>query len=145
MGYDKEKEMITEINYKFQYTNSCTCTYMDVDTGESIESDQCFGDCFEFQIEDFSNCADHLFINNETNWWRIKGLRLWDGDKNGLVHAKTPEELLRGMTVNSEWTIRGTIYADKIEYSLSHHDAPMGSHTVVEIVTEEQREEWGLY
>ena len=137
--------MITKINYKFEYTNSCTCTYMDEDTGESIESNYCFGDCFEFQVEDFSNCSNHLFLNNETNWWRIQGLRLWDGDKCGFVHAETPEVLLRGMTVNSEWTIRGTIYADKIGYSLSHHDAPMGSNTVVEIVTEEQREEWGLY
>jgi hypothetical protein len=49
------------------------------------------------------------------------------------------------MTVQGDWTICGTVLEDRIEYSLSHHDAPMGSSSVVEIVTEEQREEWGLY
>lgn len=134
-----------DTKYKFEYTNTCTCTYMDQDTGESIESSDCFGDCFWSQIEDFSNCADHLFVNNETNWWKITGFPLWSHEVSGYAYAKTPEDLIRAMTVNSEWIMRGTILEDKIEYSLSHHDRPTGSHSIVEIITEQQREDLGLY
>jgi len=36
------------------------------------------------------------------------------------------------------------VHADRIEYSLSHHDA-MGSATTLTAVSEERREELGLY
>jgi hypothetical protein len=49
------------------------------------------------------------------------------------------------MTVRSEWIMRYEVFSDRIEYSLSHHDAPMGSATTIRPVTEEEREEWGLY
>jgi hypothetical protein len=40
--------------------------------------------------------------------------------------------------------MRYKVFSDRIEYSLSHHDA-MGSNTTLTAVTEEQREELGLY
>jgi hypothetical protein len=40
--------------------------------------------------------------------------------------------------------MKGKVFNDRIEYSLSHHDS-MGSNTVLTMVSEEQREELGLY
>ena len=132
---------------KFEYTNTCTCTVYNEELEEYTEepSDNCYGDCWEFVVEDFSNITDNLFNQNETNWWKITGFRLWDGDHSGFVYAKTPLELLRGMTVNSEWIMRGEVFDDHINYSLSHHDAPTGSSTKLTIVSESEREDYGLY
>ena len=49
------------------------------------------------------------------------------------------------MAVRGEWIMRYEVYEDRIEYSLSHHDAPTGSHTVLTAVSDEQREQLGLY
>ena len=54
------------------------------------------------------------------------------------------EDLLRGMAVRGEWTMRYEVYADRIEYSLSHHDAPTGSASVLTIMTPEEVEKYGL-
>jgi hypothetical protein len=48
------------------------------------------------------------------------------------------------MTVRSEWNMTYEVFPDRIEYSLSHHDA-MGSASTLTAVTEEEREELGLY
>lgn len=137
--------MSTEVISKFEITNSCTCTTYNEDTGEWDTAPECWGDCWETQVEDFTTITEELFNNNDTNWWKVTGLQLWNGSVGGYFQAKTPVDLLRGMTVNSEWIMRGTAYPDRIEYSLSHHDAPMGSSTVLLPVSEEEREESGLY
>ncbi len=130
---------------KFEYTNTCTCRDYDMDTDESTPSLDCYGDCWEFTLEDFSNITNSLFEVNETMWWKVSNLKLWDGNHGGYGYAKDAENLLRLMTVGSEWNIKGEVFSDRIEYSLSHHDAPMGSNTVLTMITEEQREELGLY
>ena len=130
---------------KFQYTNTCTCAYYDEETEESIPSLECWGDCWEYVLDDFKEITAHLFDENETNWWKVSNIRLWDGESSGYFFADTVKELIYGMTVNSEWTMNGEVFNDRIEYSLSHHDAPMGSSTTLTIITEEQREELGLY
>lgn len=132
------------LQYKFEVTNECTCLEYDRDENTTTP-DECFGTCWEWQVEDFTNITEELFNSNETNWWKVDNLRLWNGEVSGYFQAKTPEEVLRGMVVNSSWNMRGIAYADRVEYSLSHHDAPMGSVSVLRSVTEEQREELGLY
>ena len=135
--------MTTQNN--FEYTNTYKCTFYDEDTDTYIETNACFRDCWEYVLEDFSNITSHLFDKNETNFWRVSNLRLWNGDVGGFFQAKNVSDLIRGMTVNSEWIMRGEVFEDRIEYSLSHHDAPMGSSTVLTIVSEEEREKYGLY
>lgn len=134
-----------ENTLKFEYTNTCTCNSYNEETDEYEPTNDCYGDCWEFVVEDFTNITDKLFDNNETYWWKINGFRLWDGDHSGFIKAKTPLELLRGMTVNSEWIIRGEVFDDHINYSLSHHDAPTGSNTRLTIISEQEREDYGLY
>lgn len=139
--------MKTEKITKFEYTNTCTCTFYDPDSESYTElpADNCYGDCWEYVLEDFENIASELFDNNETGWWKVKGIQLWNGTIGGYFHAYKAEDLLKGMGVDSVWVMRGEIFNDRIEYSLSHHDAPMGSRSVVYPVTEKDREEFGLY
>jgi hypothetical protein len=132
-----------------EITNSCTCLLFEED-GEtkSIDTDYgstCYGDCWQFAVEDFAMITEELRNSNETDWWKVSNLRLWDGESSGYFHAKTVADLIEGMTVRSDWTMRYEIHADRIEYSLSHHDAPTGSATILTAVSEEQREELGLY
>lgn len=129
---------------KFEYTNTCTCTVYDEETDEETPASDCYGDCWEQTLEDFQNITSHLVEKNTTMWWRVKDLALWDGNYGGFFYAETISKLLDGMTVNSAWTMRGEVFDDRIEYSLSHHDA-MGSATTLMMVTEDEREKYGLY
>ena len=132
---------------KGEMTNTCDClTYIDED-GKEVSIDDtytCFGDCWEFAVEDFSMITEELRNANETSWWKVSNLALWNREVSGYFHAKTVADIIDGMTVRSEWTMRYEVFADRIEYSLSHHDA-MGSATTLTAVTEEEREELGLY
>lgn len=128
--------------YDFTYTNSCTCAN---DDDENYSEYYCSGFCWENTLDDFVNITLHLFENNETSWWEVNDLRLWNRDVSGYFEADCIEKFIRGMTVNSEWIMRGKVFEDRIEYSLSHHDAPMGSNTVLKPVSEEKREKLGLY
>ena len=119
-----------------EITNTCTC----VDDNDT-PVDYCYGTCWEWAVETFTADTADFFASNATDYWRIRGLRLWAGEVSGVAHCKTPMDLLRAMTVDSEWTMRYSVYGDRLEYSLSHHDAPTGSATVVTTVTEEEAEE----
>lgn len=130
---------------KFEYTNTCTCQTYDEILDDYFDAQDCYGYCWDDTLEDFKNITSHLFEKNETNLWRVSNLRLWDGDVSGFFEATNVSDLIRGMTVNSEWIMRGEVFDDRIEYSVSHHDAPMGSSTVLTIVSEEEREKYGLY
>ena len=102
-------------------------------------------------MEDFYNVNEKFLNSNETGWWKVSNLGLWDGDHSGYIYVKPSKHawmdtarIVEGMTVRSEWNMRYTPYDDHISYSLSHHDS-MGSSTTLTAVTEEQREELGLY
>lgn len=132
---------------KGEITNACNCLTYEDENGNEVSIDEnytCFGDCWEFAVEDFAMLTESLRDNNETGWWKVSNLRLWNGEVSGYFHADTVMKLIEGMTVRSEWIMRYEVFADRIEYSLSHHDA-MGSATTLTPVTEEQREEMGLY
>ena len=137
--------MNTEAICEFGYTSNCTCQDYDIENNVTSQSEYCYSDCWNDVIQDFTNITQHLFDKNETMWWKVSNLNLWNGKHSGYVYAKTVEELIRGMSVRSEWTMHGQIYGEYILYSLSHHDAPMGSYTTVEIISEEEKIDLGLY
>ena len=130
--------------HKNEITNTCTCMDYDDDTGADIPAEYCFGDCWDFALEQFAYEAQVIMENNETGWWKVTDLAFWDGNHSGYFHATKVSDILRGMTVRSEWIMRYTAFPDRVEYSLSHHDS-MGSATTLTAVTEEMREELGLY
>ena len=137
--------METFVGCHFEYTNQCTCTAYDEDTDSYVEMDYCDGHCWEDTIEDFTNITEKLFDDNETYWWKVSNLKLWDGNHSGYFFAKDAKELIRGMTVDSAWTLTGEICDGYIKYSVAHHDAPCGSNTTLEPISDEQREFLGLY
>lgn len=129
--------------HEFEITNCCTCTTYNEDTQKWDDTTECYG-CWDDTLYDF-NCETHdLQESNETGWWKVSNLRLWSGEVSGYFHATKVEDILRGMTVNSAWTMRYTAYPDRVEYSLSHHDA-MGSASTLTAVSEDERERLGLY
>jgi hypothetical protein len=128
-----------------EITNTCVCVQYDENDEPTDEPvSYCYGDCWLDSVTDFSEVTKEFRETNETDWWKVTDLRLWNGDVSGYFHADKVEEMLYGMAVRGEWTMRYKVFSDRIEYSLSHHDA-MGSNTTLTAVTEEEREELGLY
>ena len=130
-----------------EITNGCNCLTYEDENGNEVSIDDtytCFGDCWDFAVEDFAMVTEALRNSNETSWWKVTDLRLWNGNVSGYFYADTVAKLIEGMTVRSEWIMRYEVFADRIEYSLSHHDA-MGSATTLTAVSEDEREELGLY
>jgi hypothetical protein len=133
--------MTTEITLTGTITNSCSCVTYNEDTGFLTEATECDGLCWEYSVEDFSNVTEELRKNNMSDHWKVENLRLWNGEVSGNFHADKVEDILRGMTVRGDCTMRYEVFSDRIEYSLSHHDAPTGSKSVLRPVTEEEYEE----
>jgi len=136
--------METEQVYEFGFGNLCSCMESDDFIMINALQTECDGICWMMALEDFTDITSGLFEVNETLWWKVSNLGLWDGNHSGYGYAKDAESLLELMTVRSDWNIKGKVFNDRIEYSLSHHDS-MGSNTVVTMITDEQREELGLY
>jgi len=136
--------MKTENIYEFDYVNICTCSEdEDFVMFNALQID-CEGECWQRVLEDFTDLTIDLFDENETLWWKVSNLALWDGNHSGYGYAMCAEDLLSLMSVKSEWRMKGKVFNDRIEYSVSHHDS-MGGNTVLTMVSEEQREELGLY
>lgn len=136
--------MKIDTDIEFEITNTCSCLPLDEESTSNDDYQECYGTCWEWALEDFEMITSHLFHNSETLWWKVSNLRLWDGESSGYFYAKSVPELIEGMTVRSAWIMRGTVFQNRIEYSLTHHDA-MGSNTTLTMVSEEEREKLGLY
>jgi hypothetical protein len=139
--------MTTELEtLKGEITNGCTCLEYDDEVGEYTEepAKECFGDCWQFAVEDFEMVTKDLRDSNTTGWWKVEDLRLWNREVSGYFRADDVLDIINGMTVRSEWIMRYEVFSDRIEYSLSHHDA-MGSASTLRPVPEAEVEEKGLY
>lgn len=114
-----------------ELTNGCTCTVYDETTGEFTDepAEECDGFCYESALEFLYECVKHLL--DESDEFRVTGIRLWNGEVGGEFRATNVSEFVRGITVKSEWILSYTVFSDRMEFSLSHHDAPMGSSSVV--------------
>lgn len=121
-----------------ELTNTCTCCVYDHETGDNatdengddIPSDECFG-CWDDALYSFGLAIDHLWNVYGHGRWQVSGIRLWNGEVGGKFQARDTRTLVDAMTVNSAWSMTYRVFADRIEYSLSHHDAPMGSASVL--------------
>ncbi len=114
-------------------TNECSC---ENENGEPTE--YCYGDCWEDTVYHFSLAIKDLLEQNADDYWEVENLRLWNREVSGSFYADTVKNLLRGMTVESSWIMRYEVFADRVEYSLSHHDAPTGSSSVLRIAKNDE-------
>lgn len=131
--------------WQAEVTNECTCTKYDPITGEFTDepANECFGDCWESVVDMFSYDTKDLRESNETGWWHVKDLNLWNRSVSGHFHADKVTDILRGMTVNSGWILRYNVHADHVSYSLSHHDS-IGGASELWPVSEDEAERLGL-
>lgn len=131
--------------WQAEITNECTCTKYDPETEEFTDepADNCFGDCWESAVDLFSYDTKNLRESNETGWWHVKDLNLWNRSVSGYFHADKVVEILRGMTVNSGWILRYNVHEDHVAYSLSHHDS-IGGASELWPVSDEEAERLGL-
>ena len=113
-----------------ELTNTCTCLIADEETHEFVESPECFGDCYETDLGFFENSIQYFLAESDT--FRVSGIRLWNREVGGVFRANNVRDFVQGITVNSAWTLRYQVFGtERIEFSLSHHDAPTGSTSVV--------------
>lgn len=92
-------------------------------------------------VEDFANVTEELRKANDTDYWRVQDIPLWNCKLSGHFRADKVEDIIRGMAVKGSWTMRYTVFSDRIEYNLSHHDVPTGGLSILRPMTEEEYEE----
>ena len=98
------------------------------------KGDTCLGDCWEDGLENFSYTTSELREKNPLGFWRVSGIQLWNRQVGGIFEGKTVEDIINHMTINGGWTMKYSVHDDHVTYSLSHHDAPMGSASKLEPV-----------
>lgn len=98
------------------------------------KGDTCIEICWEDGLENFSYTTSELREKNPLGFWRVSGIQLWNRQIGGIFEAKTVEDIISHMTVQNSWIMKYTVHDDHITYSLSHHDAPMGSASRLEPV-----------
>lgn len=127
------------ILFSGEMTNDCTCTVYDEEAEEYTDepAPHCYGCCWEMAVEDFANVTEDLRNANPDGWWAVDDLRLWNRTVSGYFQATNVTDIIRGMTVDSSWIMRYRVYADRVEYSLSHHDA-MGSASTLRPMRDEE-------
>ena len=123
--------------YTATITNTCICATYNEEVGEWETAPECWGDCWNEQVEDFENITQHLFTNDNQPF-SIEGFPRWDGTVSGTFHARTPEKLLESITPDrTEWRLEVTVHDDHLTGVLSHHDGT-GVITVTPFQWEEE-------
>lgn len=108
--------------YTAVYQNTCSCGNWDEETDEFTPSNDCYGDCWDDTVQDFTNITEHLFTDNNQQF-RIEGFPVWYGTIDGTFHARTAEKLLESITPDrTEWRLEVTVHATHLTGVLSHHD-----------------------
>ena len=123
--------------YTAVYQNTCSCGDWNEETDEFTPADDCYGDCWDFTVQDFANITEHLFTENNQGF-RITGFPVWNGTIDGYFSARNASELLDNITPDrTEWRLEVTVHADHLTGRLYHHDAPTGGTITVTLFSEE--------
>ncbi len=107
-------------------TNSCSCW----DEDEENLSCECSGWCWTDQVDEFHDLTRHLFSDWQQKFWIAAPV--WSGTVEGMFTADSGKQLINAITpANTEWRLEATIYDDRIEGLLYHHDVPTGGRIIV--------------
>ena len=107
--------------------------WSEISTTCDCEGNDCYGDCWESNLYYFASTTETLFTKNDKSAWEVIGLPLWNRGVDGIFDAETPKELLRGITVNGEFTFRWKVDESTLLCWIAHHDKPTGGHYSVGI------------
>jgi len=122
--------------YKGEITNGCTCTEFDETIADWIPRAECYGYCWDDQVEDFTNCLGEFIDEAPSNRFRIEGFPLWNRTVAGEFRANSARDFLESVTVRGDWMLRWEVTPEAFTAILSHHDAS-GRITVVPLPEED--------
>ena len=90
--------MSNDTTTKYELTNQCTCD-------NEAEYTSCYGYCWDDNVNDFYNVNEKFLNSNDTGWWRVTNLGLWDGNHSGYFYVQPTdntwtetENIVAGMT-----------------------------------------------
>ena len=87
-------------------TNACNCNQLEQEQDNNYE---CYGYCWDEQLEDWTNCMSDWVDENPTDEWLVTDFPTWTGGVTGVTVARTAEELLRAITPQSEYNMSWTL------------------------------------
>lgn len=101
-------------------TTQCTCN--EEEMNDPNEPYACYGECWEFAVEDFAQVVEPLL--EKSNHFRVDGIRLWDRTIGGVAKCDNALQLIRAMSVDSDFILRWEFDDETLELgaALSHHD-----------------------
>lgn len=120
----------TDYLYKGETTNGCVCQDFDETLADWVPRAECYGYCWDDQVEDFTNCLEE-FLAGHTRF-AVTGFPLWHGTIDGRFEARNAREFLAAVTVRGDWFLRWEVTPTAFVAHLSHHDAS-GTITVTPI------------
>ena len=120
-----------------ELSNSCTCTIYNETTGEFDNTDTCYGDCWDDQLEVFGEFLKEFFDGNELKEWQVDGLPLWERKVSGKFSANKIADFVQGITVRGEWHLFYKLDGETLRVLLSHHDVPTGGVFTVRYAEED--------
>lgn len=105
-------------------TTHCACVDED---GQEFFNEYCDGTCFDYSIEDFEQVVAPLFNRDAVGDkypFTIDGIRLWNRTIGGVALVKDARELVRAMSVDSDYTLEWEFddETNNLGARLSHHD-----------------------
>lgn len=105
-------------------TTHCACVDED---GQEFFNEYCDGTCFDYSIEDFEQVVEPLFNRDAVGGkypFTIEGIRLWNRTIGGVALVKDARELVRAMSIDSDYTLRWEFddETNSLGAKLSHHD-----------------------
>lgn len=119
-------------------TNDCQCQVESDTAGEFVNAPYCEGYCWDDQLESFATDTAKLIAIS--NVWHVSGIQLWNRTVSGVFTADNTSELIRGITVNSDWNLRYQVLDTHLIGYLSHHDGA-GWIKAYPMVVEENEED----
>ena len=112
----------TDFLYKGETTNGCVCLEFNESLADWEPRAECYGYCWDDQVEDFTNCVNEFLDIAGTTEFRIEGFPLWYGTIDGVFEARNAGEFLEAVTVRGDWTLRWEVTPQAFTAVLSHHD-----------------------
>jgi hypothetical protein len=115
--------MASKYGIKGSFSSDCHCTIYDEETGNEKQSDECFGDCFMFDLDWFIENTIHFFKTKPTVYY-VYDFPTWRGPRDGEITAKNADDFIRrflsgcGNDYNVTWEAK---YRE-IKIRVGHHD-----------------------
>jgi len=154
--YYGDEEQTEEGKYEVEFTNSCTCTKTDEETGEElldergnpIAEEYCTDYCWETGIENVEWLLQ-TWLGKQNIGGQVYDLHIGGGGigwqrREGYTIAKsTAQGVLDKLGIGGDYILRFTLQGEELSVRRSSHDEPTGTGKLVfRLATDEEIELW---